>query len=92
MEHMESCPWKEISLNLCTVKRKKQCFYERKQGEEAWMEACPDAHPMLTSCLGPFGISGTSCFWTTHREDRRSHRQLGVGVRQPGLCAGARSR
>lgn len=25
------------------------------------MEACPDTHPTLTSCLGPFGISGTSC-------------------------------
>lgn len=61
------------------------------------MEACPDAHPTLTSCLGPFGISGTSrspnpSFWTTHGKDRSSHKRLGVGVRQPGLRTGARSR
>ena len=61
------------------------------------MEACPDTHPTLTSCLGPFEILGTSCppkpsFWTTHGKDRRSHKQLGVGMTQPGLRTSARSR
>lgn len=58
------------------------------------MEACPDIHPVMTSCLEPFGILGTSLppkssFWATHRKDRRSHKQLGLGTTQTGLCTSA---
>lgn len=58
------------------------------------MEACPNIHPGMTSCLEPFGILGTSgapkpSFWAAHRKDRRNHKQLSLGMAQTGLCISA---
>lgn len=101
MKCMESCPWKEISLDTLTLKGQKWWASRREKIDQdhllskarrcGWRLAL--AYTVLIVSLGTFGSLGTShppksSFGAANGKDRRIHRRLGVGMTQPGLCTG----